>query len=471
MIGEEKELTTHVPQGVFTETSGYDFAFQYPLLYPLNYGDDTVLYSINITKYSNGVISTNLKNNEYVKAGSVVSISIDIKEGMKLIEGSLKVNGKAIKDMQFVMPQEDVTITAAFITESYIEPDDNEDDKKPDEEDNDKEDESDENDENDKITTKEPENEENNNEDNDQNDKEENDSTKPPINTKKPIVEDDEITQETKPVVKPDNSQPPQNSDKEENKVTSKPVTSKVPKPLDKTEKPDNKDEEQSQVIIIEDNFETVNPLENIKIINKAVISMSNKEVRYNYISELSNKNITFYIANMGQSQESIIDIISKDYLIKNGSTLETLQIIVYDNETSDYSKIINKNTPLTVFIPVDSSWVSKDYEKYFYLIENGIATKKVVMVRESDGQYYLQIELKNPLTSYAILRRRADDYVIPGTVSNEMTGINSNDGTSHKEVLGVRELVLIVLSLIAIIMTFKVISMQHKASKIEDNK
>lgn len=468
LIGEEKVLKTHIPESIFTGTQGYDFAFDYPMLHPLNYGDKTPLYSINITKYSNGVISTNLKNNEYVKPGTRVKISVEIKEGMKLINGSLKVNGKAIEDMEFSMPGENVVITAAFITESYVEPDDSgdnneqNDENQEDEESNENNGEEDEGKDENTETTKEPENEDTKN-DNDN----ELENTKSPIKTKEPHKEDDN-TVENNPATK----KPPKDTDKEESKVTNKPTTSKSPQTIDKVEKPGNKDDEQSQVIIIEDNFEAVNPFKNIKIINKAAISMSNKEVRFNFTPELREKDITFYIANMGQPQDNILDIISKDYLIKDGSILDTLHIIVYDNDMSGLSNMISKDTPLTVFIPVDSSWISKDYEKYFYLIENKVATKKIVMVRESMGQYYLQIKLESPQTSYAILRKRTDEYVIPGTTSNGIISITNDDSEKNSSsIQGTKELILISLVIIATVLTFKVIAIQHKASKIENEK
>lgn len=467
LIGEEKALETHIPKSIFTGTQGYDFNFEYPNLYPLNYGDYTLLYSISISKYSNGVISTNLRNNEYVKPGTLVKLTLEIKEGMKLIDGSLKVNGNNIENMEFIMPEENVVITAAFITESYNESDNPEDNNEKDK----KDEENEENDNSDKdnkdegiITPEKPENEKN--EENIDDDLEKDKNTKSPIKTKKPKEEENKIEENNS------TQNPSKDNDKESNKETSKPDSSKAPQVADKEEKPVNKDDEQSQVIIIEDNFETLNPLENIKIINKSAISMSNKEVRYNFIPELREKNITFYIANMGQPQDNILDIISKDYLIKEGCILDSLNIIIYDNDMGELSEAISKDTPITIFIPVDSTWISKDYENYFYLIENGVATKKVVMVRESMGQYYLQIKLDGPQTSYAILRRRADEYVIPGTKSNGTIGIiedASNIGSSS--VIGTKELILISLVIIATALTFKVIVIQHKSLKNENDK
>ena len=130
----------------------------------------------------------------------------------------------------------------------------------------------------------------------------------------------------------------------------------------------------------------------------------------------------------------------------------------------------INKDTPITLFIPVDSSWVNKDYEEYFYLITSGEPERKTVMVRESSGQYYLQLTLEDAYSSYAIIRRRAPEFEIPGTSDHNVVP-NISDANNSKEtmVMGTRELLLIALALTAIALTLKVVRIQHKHNKKEE--
>ena len=314
LVGKEKEKLTHTPWNVFVDKEDYTFSFDYPSVYPLDYGDETPLYSITITKYSNGVITTDVDNEEYVIPGTKVNIHLEIKDGMKLIENSLKVNGKAIADMYFIMPSEDVVITAAFMTdtsstdketeknedENTKEPGSNEDapskpTKEPDKEPDDKEEENNKN----PSETVEPE-----------------ESDKKPIDTSKPTVDKEENGDKIED--KPQNSVPP-NKPAEDNKEDLKNEPSQK----------EDKDDKESDVILVEDNFDVTNPLADIKIINKAAISMSNKDVVYSYQTLLNDKNITFYIGNAKWSDTEIKNIISSEYLVKDDSDAYTLQILV----------------------------------------------------------------------------------------------------------------------------------------------
>ena len=429
LIGYEKEKESHIPSGSFTQVEDYDFFFEYPHTYPLNYNDDTKLYSISITKYTNGIITTDLLDELYVLPGTKVNVTVDVVEGMVLIDNSLKMNGVPILNQEFTMPHSNVVITAAFMTDVSIK------------------DEGD----------SEEENEENNNEDINQGDKTPTVTNKPSINDK-----EDEKTPASKKPVK--NTKKPQVTEKPSNSVTKEPEKEEV-----LGDDKENVEDDKSDVIIIEDNFEEVNPLKDIKIINKANISMVNKEVIYGYQPILNDKSITFNIGNMNLSEEEIVNIVSKEYLVRTNSMIESLHIVVYDTKTNSLVDFINKENPLTIFIPVDNSWISKDYDEYFYLINDGIPDKKVVMIRESKGQYYLQITLETAMADYAIIRRRADGYVIPGTTSNNMT---APDDTMNKQmdmfILGTRELIIIALALTAVFLTIKVAAMQKKYK--EDN-
>ena len=457
LIGYEKEKESHIPSGSFTQVEDYDFFFEYPHTYPLNYNDDTKLYSISITKYTNGIITTDLLDELYVLPGTKVNVTVDVVEGMVLIDNSLKMNGVPILNQEFIMPHSNVVITAAFMTDVSIK------------------DEGD----------SEEENEENNNEDINQGDKTPTVTNKPSINDK-----EDEKTPASKKPVKTKKPNKPENDKKEESNTKNPPKTTAPAKNTKKpqvTEKPSNSvtkepekeevlgddkenvEDDKSDVIIIEDNFEEVNPLKDIKIINKANISMVNKEVIYGYQPILNDKSITFNIGNMNLSEEEIVNIVSKEYLVRTNSMIESLHIVVYDTKTNSLVDFIDKENPLTIFIPVDNSWISKDYDEYFYLINDGIPDKKVVMIRESKGQYYLQITLETAMADYAIIRRRADGYVIPGTTSNNMT---APDDTMNKQmdmfILGTKELIIIALALTAVFLTIKVAAMQKKYK--EDN-
>lgn len=529
LIGKEKEATTHIPINIFTNKEGYDKEFSYPNIYPLNYGDKTKLYSITLTKYSNGIIKTDV-DNSYVRPGTLVTINIDVKEGMKLIEGSVKVNGVVINDMTFVMPEDDVIITAAFITDiqedntpendkednnsqdddkhdSTLQPeDDNKDEDKL--EDNNKDDETQkpDNEENTKEPNKEDTDTEDNNKENTpttknpEKDNEEKDKipvTKKPITTKKPSDKDSIENPDNKP--KPDNDSENSESLLPDN-IETNPETTKKPnstKEPDETKKPSStkepdttknpnsnkepnttkepdvndkvttEDDDKSEVILVEDNFDVINPLENILIVNKATIAMSNKDVVYDYKPLLNDKKITFFISDASLNEEEIKNIVSKEYLVKSNSTIESLQVIVYNNEENKMVDFINKDTPLTIFVPVDSSWVNKDYEEYFYLIKDGEPERKTIMVRESNGQYYLQLTLEEAKTNYAIIRRRVGEFEIPGT-TNRNTDINVNIADSNKEtmMINTKVLVLVGLSFIAVILTIKVVNMQHRYNK-----
>lgn len=480
LIGYEKEKESHIPSGSFTQVEDYDFFFEYPHTYPLNYNDDTKLYSISITKYTNGIITTDLLDELYVLPGTKVNVTVDVVEGMVLIDNSLKMNGVPILNQEFTMPHSNVVITAAFMTDINNKEDENKEDenKEENEEDNneDNEDKNNEEQEDEAPTvTKRPSSKD-----------EEDDKTpasKKPVKTKTPNKTEDDNNEESS-TKKPPKTTAPVKATKEPH-VTKTPddTTTKVPESEDNPDdtkenindgenenvEDENVEDDKSDVIIIEDNFEEVNPLKDIKIINKANISMVNKEVIYGYHPILNDKSITFNIGNMNLSEEEIVNIVSKEYLVRTNSMIESLHIVVYDTKTNSLVDFIDKENPLTIFIPVDNSWISKDYDEYFYLINDGIPDKKVVMIRESKGQYYLQITLETAMADYAIIRRRADGYVIPGTTSNNMT---APDDTMNKQmdmfILGTRELIIIALALIAVFLTIKVAAMQKKYK--EDN-
>lgn len=553
LFGKEKENLTHIPSKIFTNLSVYFKEFTYPDIYPLNYGDKTKLYSITLTKYSNGIISTDV-NNAYVKPGTLVNISIDVKDGMKLIEGSVKVNGEVINELSFIMPEKDVVITAAFMTDipqddsdednehedneentgdttqdnsnendnDNIEDNKEEEDNKIDndtndenidnDEDNEKGEESKDNiedkkeqeDNSDNLDKETSNDNDNSNKDDDNNDniKENNkdkqdddnesddkdDKVNKPSSTKKP--DKDNVKDEDKAPTKLPSStkEPGKEEPTEEPQSTIKPTTNistpETDVPDNKNNSPDQtkepnksdnsslKDDKESTVILVEDNFDVINPLENIVIINKATIAMSNKDVVYNYKPFLNDKKITIYISDSTLRENNIKDIVSQKYLIKENSTIESIQVIVYNTENKTLVEFIDKNTPLTVFVPVDSSWINQEYEEYFYLIKDGEPERKNVMVRESNGQYYLQLTLEDAATNYAIIRRKAGEINIPGTTTttNYLSSTNTDSSKAPMEI-GPKELILIGLALIAVALTIKVVRIQHKYNtKKEEN-
>ena len=78
----------------------------------IEYGVD---YSITVSEIENGTVSTNTL---FAEAGEMVEVTAEPAEGYMLKSGTLKYNGIPIKENSFIMPNEDVVITAEF--EKYI---------------------------------------------------------------------------------------------------------------------------------------------------------------------------------------------------------------------------------------------------------------------------------------------------------------------------------------------------------------
>ncbi len=77
--------------------------------------EDLEQYKISCDgKITKGSVTPNFRRE---KAGAVVYLTVTPNEGCELVEGSLKVNGEPVEDNCFVMPKEDVVITAKFISE------------------------------------------------------------------------------------------------------------------------------------------------------------------------------------------------------------------------------------------------------------------------------------------------------------------------------------------------------------------
>ena len=70
-------------------------------------------YTITIAKMTNGRIEA---DQQKAIEGTTVTLTVTPDSNYKLKEGSLLVNGKAISGTSFVMPAEDVTITAEFVS-------------------------------------------------------------------------------------------------------------------------------------------------------------------------------------------------------------------------------------------------------------------------------------------------------------------------------------------------------------------
>lgn len=68
-------------------------------------------YTIAVGKTKNGIVAA---DQEKAVAGTTVTLTVTPDKGYQLAEGSLKVNGSAIKGNTFVMPAENVVITAEF---------------------------------------------------------------------------------------------------------------------------------------------------------------------------------------------------------------------------------------------------------------------------------------------------------------------------------------------------------------------
>lgn len=83
-------------------------------------------YDIKIANMEHGQVTTSV---EKAEEGTLVEVEVVPEEGYTLTEGSLKANGNIIKDNQFVMPANDVTITAEFEKAETEQPEDKPDNK------------------------------------------------------------------------------------------------------------------------------------------------------------------------------------------------------------------------------------------------------------------------------------------------------------------------------------------------------
>lgn len=72
---------------------------------------NAVVHSVSIEQAEGGVISVNPGS---AKSGETVRITIKPDEGMRLVSGSVTVNGKRIDVLNFKMPNENVVVSAAF---------------------------------------------------------------------------------------------------------------------------------------------------------------------------------------------------------------------------------------------------------------------------------------------------------------------------------------------------------------------
>lgn len=71
----------------------------------------TETYQVTVSATENGEVTVNPTEAE---AGTVITVTVSPEEGYRLVEGSLKANGVVIENNQFIMPAEDVTVTAEF---------------------------------------------------------------------------------------------------------------------------------------------------------------------------------------------------------------------------------------------------------------------------------------------------------------------------------------------------------------------
>lgn len=81
---------------------------------------DTVAYKIKVEKVPGGIIEVNPNS---ASAGEAVIITVKPDEGKRLVAGSITVNGKHSDVLSFIMPGEDVIVSASFedIPEEKIE--------------------------------------------------------------------------------------------------------------------------------------------------------------------------------------------------------------------------------------------------------------------------------------------------------------------------------------------------------------
>lgn len=72
---------------------------------------DTVAYKIKVEKVPGGIIEVNPNS---ASAGEAVIITVKPDEGKRLVAGSITVNGKHSDVLSFIMPGEDVIVSASF---------------------------------------------------------------------------------------------------------------------------------------------------------------------------------------------------------------------------------------------------------------------------------------------------------------------------------------------------------------------
>ena len=68
-------------------------------------------HDITVISSKHGLVETDL---ESAVVGDTVNLTVTPEDGYQLVDGSLKVNGAAIEGTSFIMPSENVTITAEF---------------------------------------------------------------------------------------------------------------------------------------------------------------------------------------------------------------------------------------------------------------------------------------------------------------------------------------------------------------------
>lgn len=434
--GYESFFMEHIEDNVFTATEGYDYTFDYPLLYPYNIGNIKKAYKITIAKYSSALIVCDVYNPDQVPSGTRVNISVTLNENKKLIENSLKVNGLSVEDFSFIMPKSNVTITAAFINDVEI-PDENE-ISKPDKElphdDNTgkKETESSDNTLKPDKTGKNDNNSEGNNHSTG--------NTVVPEVTKKPSAgSSSKPTQKTKASVKTANT------------VTSvKPASTPIP------------------VIVQEEDFpEEDLEYHGIFAIKNADIVISNEMVYYRFPDVLKNKDIKISISNSSTDTDRLSDIINKKYNIHEGSEIETLKISLFEYTTGKVVWELDEKNKAVIYIPVDFSWLNADYATAFYQIKDGEAVRKLINVRESRGKYYLQVSMSEGMAVYAITRYKPD-YSNVITSNQILQTANTNLLESDEDKPDVLLFITMIFIVFLIGVSAILLQKQHKLNKIE---
>lgn len=443
-LGYETFFDEHTEDRIFTSAVGYDFAFNYPLLYPYELGNNEQTFRIIISKYSSAVIECDVYNPDFVPAGTNVNITVTLNEDKKMIEGSLKVNGVALEGLNFTMPKKNAFITAAFINNVEI----------PDEEYVSKPDKKVENGDDQAKTdtkTQEPE------------------KTEPAGTTPAPdkTGKDSRPSKDDKTTVKStgagDSTKKPSNTStaktSDNKKATAKPAgTKQTASPADTPKLP---------VIVQEEDFpEEDKEIHGIFAIKKADIVISNEMVYYKFPDSLKGKDIKIDISNSEMDTEGLTDIINKKYNIHEGSEIETLKVSLIDYSTGETVKGLDSNNKAVIYIPVDFSWLNADYATAFYQIKNGEAVRKLINVRESRGKYYLQLSMTEGIMVFAITRYKPDygAVTIPErNVSYEVPGIDIKEETTNLMIYITIFFIMILIGVSTILL-----KKQYKLNKIE---